>query len=53
MKGQETHKLSHEGKETFRGTADDCWIKLLKSQGQSTHYAQKYGGWKIEEINTL
>ena len=54
MEKQEVNVLTHEGVERFRGTPNECWIKLLKSQGQSTDYAIKYGGWKIltlEEFN--
>lgn len=46
----EDYKLIHNGEEKFRGTHNDCWIKLLKSQSQSTDWAIKYEGWKIEEI---
>lgn len=43
-------KLTHYGKEIFKGTAESCFIKLLRSQSQSTMYAIAYDGWKIERI---
>jgi len=42
-----TYELKQHGKVIFTGTYNECWIKLLKSQPQSTHYAMKYGGWTI------
>lgn len=34
----------------FQGTHDECFIYILKHQGQSVDYALKHGGWKIESV---
>jgi hypothetical protein len=31
----------------------DAWMHLLRSQGQSTHYAFTHGGWSIERCSPL
>jgi hypothetical protein len=31
----------------------DAWIHLLRSQGQSTHYATTHGGWDIVRCSPL
>jgi len=43
--------LTHECKEIFRGTENECYFKLQRSQGQSANWAIKYGGWKVSELN--
>jgi len=45
-----THKLTKDGNEVFRGTENECYIKLLNSQSQSTEWAMKYEGWEIKPI---
>ena len=45
-----THKLTHKGKEIFRGTENECYIKLQRSQSQSADWAIKYEGWKVEKL---
>ena len=42
--------LYHDGVEKFRGTYNECLMKLHNLQGQSWDYAFKYGGWTIEPI---
>jgi hypothetical protein len=34
----------------FVGTNDECFIFLLKHQGQSVNYALKYGGYAIKPV---
>lgn len=41
--------LKHDGVEKFRGTYNECLMKLHRLQGQSWEYAFKYGGWTIGE----
>jgi hypothetical protein len=43
----------NELKATFEHQTNDFepFKYLLRHQGQSTNYALKYGGWKVEEIN--
>ena len=41
--------LSRNGAEVFKGTENECYIKLQRSQSQSADWAMKYEGWKIEE----
>jgi hypothetical protein len=45
-----THVLYSENIEVFRGTDFECHYKLQRFQGQSAHYAMKYGGWKIAPV---
>lgn len=45
--------LSHKGTEVFKGTENECYIKLQRSQSQSADWAMKYEGWKIEEEKTF
>lgn len=42
-----------EVKKTFTGEKNDfaAFAWLLRNQGQSTSWAVKYGGWKVEIIN--
>jgi len=49
----QAYKLTKNGKLLFKGTQNECFIKLLKVQGQSTDYALKYGGYKIEPYTGL
>ena len=44
--------ILHEGKEVFRGTDNECFIKLLNIQPNSCHYATTWGGYKIIEDET-
>ena len=37
-----------DGKVHHTGTYDQCWMKLLRVQSQSTDWAMKYEGWRIE-----
>ena len=41
--------LSHQGVEVFKGTENECYFKLQRSQSQSADWAIKYEGWKVEE----
>lgn len=34
-------------KEVHTGTYDECWVYILKHQGNSVSYALRYGDWKI------
>lgn len=43
-----THELARLGKVLFEGSENDCYAKLHKVQGQSWHYALKYGGYTIK-----
>jgi hypothetical protein len=45
--------LTHEGKEIFKGTETDCYMKLQRYQGHSAHWAMKYEGYKILELNPI
>lgn len=47
---EQIHQLTKYGVVKFEGTHNECWAKLLKMQPQSTDYAIKYGGWKIEPL---
>jgi len=42
-----------EVKKTFENQTSDgpAFGYLLRAQAQSTNYALKYGGWKVEQIN--
>ena len=42
------HQLTHNGELIFEGTEDQCYKKLLRSQSQSTLWAIRHEGWKIE-----
>lgn len=44
------YKVTRDEKELFTGTHNDCWVWLLNHQSQSTSWAIKYEGYKIEEI---
>lgn len=44
------HQITKDGKVLFTGTPDECFQKLLRIQPFSTHYAQRYGGYKIEPV---
>jgi len=40
--------LKRDGVEKFRGTYNECLMKLHRLQGQSCDWAMKYEGWTIE-----
>ena len=44
----ETYQIKKDGQPIFTGTANECFCELLRIQPQSTSYATKYGGYKIE-----
>lgn len=44
----EIYQIKKGGEVLFTGTANECFIKLLRIQPFSTHYALKYGGYAIE-----
>lgn len=46
----EVYVLTHEGKEQFRGTENECYYKLQRLQGQSAQWAMRYEGWKIAPL---
>lgn len=43
------YKVTKDGKKLFTGTQNECWEWLLNHQSQSTEWAIKYEGYKIEE----
>ncbi len=47
---EEQHDLRKDGKLVFRGTANECYMKLQESQSQSADWAMKYEGWTISSI---
>ena len=44
---QTTFILSRDGVEKFRGTENDCYMKLQRLQSQSAEWAIKYEGWRV------
>ena len=50
-----TYKIFQDGelRKEFNGQENDFepFKYLLRNQHQSTDYALRYGGWKVEEIN--
>ena len=50
-----TFVISYEGEEKAKFEHEETGLKafqfLRKSQIQSTYYALKYGGWKVEVIS--
>ncbi len=47
---EEQYDLRRDGKLVFRGTANECYAKLQRSQSQSNDWAMKYEGWTINPI---
>lgn len=45
-----THRVTRDGTELYRSTADECFVWLLHHQGQSVDWACKHGGYAIEPI---
>lgn len=41
------HIITHNGKEVFKGTQNQCYIVLQRSQSQSAQHAIRYEGWKV------
>jgi hypothetical protein len=39
--------LTRDGNEVYRGTYNECLIKLHRIQGASWHHAMKYEGYRI------
>jgi hypothetical protein len=37
----------------FKGTADECFIFILKNQGQSVDYATTYGGYEVHDLPVI
>jgi hypothetical protein len=46
----ETFILSQDDKEIFRGTENECYVKLQRTQSNSADWTMKYEGWKIEPL---
>lgn len=46
----DTHRVTRDGKELFRGSENECSMYVMDHQGQSTDWAIKYEGWAIEPI---
>lgn len=46
-KTAEMFDLRKDGKLVFRGSQNDCWIKLRNSVSTSWDHALKYEGWTI------
>ncbi len=44
---RELYDLRRDGKLIFRGTANECYMKLQKVQGQSADWAMKHEGYSI------
>ena len=44
------YALKKDGKGSFKGTYNECLVKLQKSASYSWHHAMKYEGWTIEEV---
>lgn len=42
--------LSQDGIEVFRGNNNECHIRLLQLQPQSTRWAKIWGGWTVEPL---
>jgi hypothetical protein len=40
--------LTCKGKEIFKGTKNECYVKLQSSQSQSADWAMKYEGWNVK-----
>ena len=45
------YKVTRDGKRLFTGTENECWKWLLNHQAQSTDWAIKYEGYKIEKCD--
>jgi hypothetical protein len=45
-----SHRVTRDGTEMFRGTANACFVYVLRHQGESVHYATRYGDWRIEPV---
>lgn len=43
--------LSQDKKEIFRGTENQCYVKLQRTQSHSADWAMKYENWKIEPLH--
>lgn len=51
MDGNTPSILYHDGVEKFRGTYNECLMKLHRLQSQSWDWAMKHEGWTIKPIN--
>jgi hypothetical protein len=40
--------LTHNGEVIFKGTENNCYLKLQRSQSQSATWAMKYEGWDVQ-----
>jgi hypothetical protein len=45
-----THRVTRDGIELFRSTADECFVWLHRHQGQSVDWACKHEGYAIEAL---
>lgn len=43
------YNVKRNGVVVWHGTHDECFIYILKAQGQSVSYATTYGGFAIVE----
>jgi len=50
---KETHRVTRDGEEFFKGSDNECWVYIHKHQGQSVDWACKHEGWKIEELEVV
>jgi len=44
-------QVAKDNQVVFKGSSTDCYQYLLNHQPQSTRWAEKYAGWKMEESN--
>lgn len=46
-------EVTKDGESKYKGTENDCYMKLQKFQSQSADWAMKYEGWKITPVKTV
>jgi hypothetical protein len=46
------HSVLYDKKQIFKGTKNECFIFLLRHQGNSVYHACKYEGYEIVETKT-
>jgi len=45
----EEYTLTQDKREVFKGTENQCYYKLQRSQSFSASWAMKYEGWRIQK----
>lgn len=47
---EDTHRVTRDGKERFRGSQNECWMHIQDSVGYSVDHAMRFEGWAVEPI---